>query len=141
MKKLILLFALLISAPTFAGVKTLNQTPGAQGTWNQITIFNQSNSDIAYVMNGKAGGAVYGIPKGEADIYHSGNGDERATFQTSTCQHMESSIFGYACNSYGSLNPCAAGHYNADQIKSIVISSPSSCTITCRDGNNCKLRD
>jgi hypothetical protein len=141
MKKIILFLLCLISLPAFAGFKTLDQTPGPQGNYNQITIFNYTNTDIAYLMNGKIGGAVYGIPQGEADTYHSGMGDERATFWIGTCHHMVPNRFGYACDSHENLNQCTSGYYNADQIKTITIHSPSSCTITCRDGNNCKLRD
>ena len=131
-KLLSTVLALSITLPVYAGFKS--DTPKKVGNWNAITIFNNTDTDIAYTVMGAYGGAVYGIKSGLADIYHSGVGDEYAYFMVGTCQHMTNN--GGRCDQAGPQQVCPNSHYNADLIKAIYINSLTSCTVTCLDGSD-----
>jgi|SRR5688572_25187785 len=138
MKKIIItLFVItsFFSLPVFAGVKAERSNVNAK--WNAITLYNNTNTDIAYLISGSYGGAVYGIKRGGNDIYHSGMGDEFASIKIGVCN---GGVNRDQCPSFGPLAVCVDGHYNADYIKSIQINSLSSCTVTCLDGSptSCK---
>lgn len=109
---------------------------------NPITIYNNSGKDIAYIMMGTYGGAIYGIPSGKSDIYHSGDGDTYVAFQVGLCHGIHSSFFGWNCDSSELINNCSSQHYNAELIKAIYINSanPNACSVTCLDGGteSCK---
>jgi len=87
---------------------------------------------------GVYGGATYAIKKGMSDVYHSGTGDQYATFDVGICKSITGD--GEGCAEFDAIRPCSNGHYNADLIKSIVVNSLTSCTITCLDGGttSCK---
>lgn len=138
MKKLLTGFLLTLSLanPTFVGA---HPTQTTKDSWNPITIYNNTGKHIAYAMMGSYGGAVYGIEKDMTDVYHSGIGDQYATFQVAICKN-NTSRDPHGCNDLEPLKPCSNGYYNANLIKSIVVNSLTSCIITCLDGGltSCK---
>jgi hypothetical protein len=147
-KNLVLFFLILFSinysafAENRVWVNNARSVNDPNARYNSITIYNNSGKDIAYVMMGVFGGAIYGIPSGEVDIYHSGDGDTFATFQVGICHGIHHDLFGWNCDSFELISNCSSQHYNAELIKSIYIKSanPNSCSITCSDGgtNSCK---
>lgn len=137
MKKTILSLLLLsvLTQSAYAGSKTdFTKPQEAKGNYNPVVIYNRTGTDVAYVMNGSYGGAVYGIRKGASDVYHSGYGDTYATFDVGICDQMD--INGGPCHQSRNIMNCSGGHYNADYIKSITINALNSCTITCLDGGS-----
>lgn len=138
MKKIVLtITVLLISAslPLYAGVKTAMP----KGNWNPISIYNHTKADVAYEMDGSYGGAIYGIKAKNVDIYHSGTGDEYATFDVGACNELPNN--GGACTKPDNVVSCTGTtHYNADLIKQIDIYSVTSCKITCLDGGDASCK-
>ena len=118
----------------FAGSKEEYNTLQGKGHWNPITIYNNTGTDIAYVMSGIYGGVAYGIQTGMTDVYHSGTGDEFASFEVGVCKSMPTN--GGPCMEHQTVSPCVDGHYNADLIGSIQVNSLTSCSITCLDGGS-----
>lgn len=135
-KKIFLALALLSLSTAYAGNKN-NHHLKPDGSWNRIEIYNNTGQAIAYVMMGVYGGAQYGIAAGGTDTYHSGIGDQYATFNVAACGKVDRD----AClNVTSQLKSCTDGHYNADLIRRIDVNSLSSCAVICNDGSttSCK---
>lgn len=129
---------LIFTSPLYAGSKT-DFTASNLSHWNPISIYNNTENDIAYLVNGSYGGVIYGIPAGAADLYHSGFGDSNASFDVALC----TKVVGDRCiePSPAPVKPCTPDRYNAEEIHSIRIDSLTSCTVVCNDGTatSCKL--
>lgn len=139
MKKILIgCLMLCAAAASFAGTKT-DYTQADRGHWNPVTVYNHTDKDIAYIMNGSFGGAVYGVLANGIDLYHSGFGDSNATFDIGVCNK----VTGDRCTDPdpADTKPCTDGSYNAEEIHAIYITSLTTCTVVCNDGttDSCKV--
>ncbi len=128
------LFALFVSTTGYA---TGDQ---ARGNGNPIMLYNKTNTDVAYIMETFSFSAVYGIKKGQADIYHSKHADEYVTIKVGECKKINHNGLCEQVD-FVTLQNCVGNvHYNGDLISAISIKSLNSCTVTCLDGGttSCK---
>ncbi len=139
MKKLLSCFITLLtlSSPLYAGTKS-DFAGSALSHWNPVSIYNNTDNDIAYLVNGSYGGAIYGIPAGAADLYHSGFGDYNASFDIAVC----TKVAGDKCIEPAPANvkPCTQDRYNFEEVHQIKINSLTSCDVVCNDGTTTSCR-
>lgn len=141
-KYLITAFLILFTSLTAYAENTadFHKSINTRGNNNRITIYNNTNSDISYIMETFSFSAVYAIPRGRVDVYHSKYADEYLTVNIGVCKRMGDND---SCVEYeqGSMQNCVNNvHYNGNLIDTIQVNSLTSCTVTCLDGSttSCK---
>lgn len=128
--------------PDIPKANMVYNTTKAAGSSNKIMIYNDTDSDIAYVMMGTMSGAVYGLKRGANGIYVTGSNrfggtDAYTEIDVGVCTQLNENG---TCDAPGKLPACIAGHYNAELIKEVRVTSLTSCAVTCTDGSttSCK---
>lgn len=109
--------------------------PSFSGNLNSILIYNHTDKNVAYQMVEPSifPDKVYQIPMGEYENYRSKFSDDNVAVMVGICSDM-----GYfSCNDYDKLSfvRCTPHKtYNANQVRSIDITTLSTCNVTCLDG-------
>ena len=130
----VLSLALLTSSQVYAGSST--DTDQARSLVNTISIFNNTNNDIAYrVISTSLGDNLYGIKRGRNSSYNAKFGDTNATFEIGQCKSINFAGLCVEADASSITNCVGNTRYDAYHIKKIKINSLSSCTITCLDGS------
>lgn len=131
-----------VPAPEVPKANMVYNTTKANASGNKIVIYNDANTDIAYVMMGTMSGAVYGLRRGANGIYVAGSNrfggtDTYTEIDVGTCTQLNDNG---TCDAPGKMPACIPGHYNAELIKEVRVTSLTSCTVTCTDGTttSCK---
>lgn len=112
-----------------------DKSSSIRGNNNRITIYNNTGTNINYIMKTFSFDSIYAIPSGKVDIYHSKYADEYLTIEIGLCHHMRDND---TCDdvNYESLHNCVNNvHYNGNLIDTIQVNSLTSCTVTCLDGS------
>lgn len=107
---------------------------------HEITIYNDTATDVFYTILGTWGGAPYPITSGGHDTYHSGQGDQYMKVEIGACNKVSTKGYFPTCVDTGPSTVCSNGHYNNDLVKTITITSLNTCSIVCMDGGttSCK---
>ncbi len=124
--------------PEVPKANMIYNTTKSTGAGNKIIVYNDADSDIAYVMMGTMSGAVYGLKRGANGVYVTGSNrfggtDAFTEIEVGVCSQLNENG---TCDAPGKMPACIAGHYNADLIKEIRVTSLTSCVVTCTDGTS-----
>jgi hypothetical protein len=131
--------ALCFLGQSYAGSRGLSPfvptLPKPKAAFNPVTIYNDTDWDVVYVMRGMYGGAVYSLQRRGMAVYYSGVGDEYATFEVGVCHEMTQGEC--ALGHYELPHNCVERrHFNADLMKSIELVSLTTCAVLCWDGGS-----
>ncbi|MBX9587230.1 MAG: hypothetical protein K2X50_08235 [Gammaproteobacteria bacterium] len=130
-----LLLTSLFNLPVHAEMALGDKTQRFQGNLSDIFIFNHTDKNIAYQFLEPSifPDSVYQIPMGESDTYNTKFSDEQMVFKIGVCSDMGH----FSCNEYdyqGFVRCTPNKRYNGNKVRSIDITSLTTCTVTCLDG-------
>jgi hypothetical protein len=134
----LLISTLVILSAVAFGNTTLNQSVDSRGSWNPVSVYNNTDEYLRYIIStpNDIMSGFYSIAPRKIDVYHSKGSDATAKIIVYNC--FKTVCYNKQCYCDGVVYYCRDSRdlvYNLDLVKSIVISSPTNCIITCLDGS------
>ncbi len=115
-----------------------NVTSDSDRIFNRIKVINKSKANVVYRFQSASNvNAYYGVKAGSTSRYTPKLGDSHTTLEIGKCNRLNSTTgICLTFNAKTLRNAVEDTYYDANYIKSIIVTSPSSVRVICKDGSS-----